>query len=195
MRGTLLGSETTRRQGIREMKEARAIRRYKHEHPEVFRNRDNTVLWIFPRRSTRRDHHHHPGHHAPSHSHSHSHSHTHSHSHSHSRSHSRRRHHDDPHYDDRRHHHYDDRYRERYSERHPCLHFHHRVKPHHHGVGTFLAGLLMGNRDLKEKGRYLRHLAAKERRKERHRRRRQRRDEAYAMQRELSVGGNRWWQM
>ena len=39
MRGTFFGSERTRRAGMREMKEARAIRRYKKEHPEHFRLR------------------------------------------------------------------------------------------------------------------------------------------------------------
>ena len=55
MRGTLLGSESTRRAGMREMREAAAIRRYKKEHPEQFRGRSKggSVLWIFPRRSTR----------------------------------------------------------------------------------------------------------------------------------------------
>ncbi|KAI0637970.1 hypothetical protein C8Q77DRAFT_401060 [Trametes polyzona] len=202
MRGTLLGSEATRQRGLREMKEARAIRRAKQEHPEAFRTRNRsggTVLWIFPRRSRRQAHHDHPHYshshgHVPSHAHSHSHSHAHSHSHSHSRSHSRRHHHHhgDSHYDSHRPR-YDDRYRERYSRRHPFLHFHHRVKSHHHGLGTFLLGCLLGRRDLREKGRYLMRLAAKERRKERHKRSRQRRDEAHAMRLERAVHGSPWW--
>ncbi|KAI9001356.1 hypothetical protein BD414DRAFT_474410 [Trametes punicea] len=180
MRGTLLGSESTRRRGIREMREARAIRRYKQEHPEAFRGRNgNTILWIFPRRSTRRTHHHH--------SHHHGHAPSHSHSHSHSRHRHHRRHHGDSH------HRYDDRYRERYSKRHPFLHFHHRVRPHHHGVGTYLAGLFLGNRHLREKGRYLMSLARKERHRERHKRRRQRRDEALDMRMYTTVHSNRWW--
>ncbi|KAI0824707.1 hypothetical protein BC628DRAFT_1419815 [Trametes gibbosa] len=182
MRGTFLGSESTRRLGLREMKEARAMRRYKKEHPEAFRNRNRsgggggTVLWIFPRRSRRHAHedHHHRSH---SHGHAHSHGHSHSHSHSHSR---RRRHHDD----------YDDRHR----QRHPWLHFHHhRVKSYHHGLGTYIAGILRGNRNMREKGRYLMRMAHKERRRERHKRRRQRRDEAHAMKLDRAAHGGTWW--
>ncbi|KAI0772025.1 hypothetical protein BD413DRAFT_612856 [Trametes elegans] len=126
MRGTFFGNESTRRQGIREMKEARAVRRYKQEHPEMFRNRGGrkTILWIFPRRSRRGAHHHRSRSHSQSHgrhghAHSHSHSHPHSHTHSHSRSHSRHHHHDDPRYRGRNHYYYDDRYRERHSGKHP----------------------------------------------------------------------------
>ena len=52
MRGTFFGSEATRRAGIREMQQARAIRRYKKEHPEQFRNGNGGggLLWIFPGR-------------------------------------------------------------------------------------------------------------------------------------------------
>ncbi|KAH9850007.1 hypothetical protein C2E23DRAFT_870234 [Lenzites betulinus] len=188
MRGTFLGSESIRRQGLREMKDARAMRRYRKEHPEAFRNRSRsggggTVLWIFPRRSRGHAHgdHHHRSH---SHGHGHAHSHGHSHSaHSHSRSHSRRRRHDD----------YDDRYRERHSRRHPWLHFHHRVRSHHHGLGTYIAGILRGNRDLREKGRYMMRTAHKERRRERHKRDRQRRDEAHAMKLDRAAHGSTWW--
>ncbi|EIW61496.1 uncharacterized protein TRAVEDRAFT_18191 [Trametes versicolor FP-101664 SS1] len=198
MRGTLLGSENTRRQGLYEMKEARAIRRHKQEHPEAYRtrNRSNggTILWIFPRRSRRRpEREHDHGHRSHSHGHAHSNSHSHGHSHSHgghahsnSRSHSRRRrHHDEPRYDDR--------YRERHSRRHPFLHFHHRVRPHHHGVGTFIMGCLLGKRDMRDKGRYLMRLAHKERRRERQMRRRERRDEAYAMKMDRTSNGHTWW--
>ncbi|TBU23507.1 hypothetical protein BD309DRAFT_997213 [Dichomitus squalens] len=175
MRGTLFGSESTRRAGIREMREAAAIRRYKKEHPEQFRGRAKSggVFWIFPRRSTR------------------------------SRSHRRHDHRDDRHH--RSHSRRDDRHRDRrdhrerpnayYGERDhgPCLHFHHRVKPHHHGHGTYLAGVLTGNHHLREKGRELKERAAKERRRERRRRKRQRRDEALALKYDAVAGKNRWW--
>ena len=167
MRGTLLGSESTRRAGMREMREAAAIRRYKKEHPEQFRVRSKggSVLWIFPRRSTR------------------SHSHR-RHDHRddrHHRSHSRRDHRDRP--------------NAYYGERDhgPWLHFHHRVKPHHHGHGTYLAGVLTGRHHLRDKGRELKERAAKERRRERRRRKRQRRDEALAIKIDGAVHKNRWW--
>ncbi|KAI0677034.1 hypothetical protein C8Q78DRAFT_61663 [Trametes maxima] len=187
MRGTLLGRENTRRRGIREMERARDNRRHRQEHPEAYRaRRGDTILWIFPRPSRRHAANHgHHDHHSRSHSH---HGHGHVHSHSTSHSHSRRhRHHDDRRYE------YDDRYRGRHSRRHPFLHFHHRVKAHHHGVGTFLLGVFLMNPKLREKGRYLMQVAAKERHKERRRRRRERRHEADALRVDRRGNGHRWW--
>ena len=167
MRGTFFGSEATRREGISEMKAARALRRYKKEHPERFRKRRGSgglgnVLWIFPRRSRRGTTHHDGGH-----------------AHSHSRTHSSGRHHSSSgrhgsrhghHGSSRRHHGDRHRHGAYYGESHdgPCLHFHHRVHQHHHGGGTLIAGMLTGKQNLKEKGRYLRQRAAKERKRERH---------------------------
>ena len=212
MRGTFFGSEATRAAGIREMQDARALRRYKKEHPEQFRgrNRGGNILWIFPRRSQRngdRDRGHHG--HASSHAHSHAHSHSHTHS-SGGRHHSSNgrhpsssgrhpsssgRHHDSRHGSHRRHgdrHHGHGAY---YGESHdgPCLHFHHRVHPHHRGTGTLIAGILTGNRDLKEKGRYLQHKAAKSRRREKHQRKQERRNEAIVLKMDGTLNKNRWW--
>ncbi len=173
IRGTLLGSERTRAAGIHEMREARAIRVYRKEHPEHHRGgqRRGGFFWIFPRRSRTR-----------------------------SRSHRDRRDHHDHRHD---HHHNEERIHIQvgprpspyYGERNygPCLHFHHRAKPYHHGHGTLMAGILLGRHHLKEKGRYLRERAHKERRRERRKRRRQRRDEALALKVDNTVNKHRWW--
>ena len=180
LRGTLSGNEATRRAGIDEMRRAASIRKYKKQHPERFRGRPKGgVFWIFPRRSTR-------GHAHPS---------------SRSRSHRDDRR-DDRHRDRRSHsrrddgHHRDRRDRRDYRERHergPCLHFHHRVKPHHHGHGTYLAGVLTGRHHVRDKGIQLRERAEKERRRERRRRKKQRKTEALAIKIDGALNKNRWW--
>ncbi|KAI1786657.1 hypothetical protein LXA43DRAFT_897586 [Ganoderma leucocontextum] len=178
MRGTLLGRESTRRVGIREMREAAAVRKYKKQHPEQFRGRPKgSVFWIFPKRSTRarsRSHHDRRDD-------------------RHDRSHSRR---DDRHHRDR----HDRRdYRERPNAYHgerghgPCLHFHHRVKPHYHGHGTYLAGVLTGRHHVRDKGMQLKERGEKERRRERRRRKRQRKAEALAIKVDGALNKNRWW--
>lgn len=191
MRGTLSGNEATRRAGMHEMRQAAVNREYRKQHPEKFRGRPKgSVFWILPRRSARsrnanvqvlsRSHSHHHDRRDDRHNH---------------RSHSRRddRHHRDRDRRDRR------DYRERpnayYGERDhgPCLHFHHRVKPHHHGHGTYLAGVLTGRHHVREKGLKLRERAEKERRRERRSRKRQRKTEALAIKIDGSLNKNRWW--
>ncbi|KAH9927175.1 uncharacterized protein BXZ73DRAFT_102763 [Epithele typhae] len=178
MRGTFFGSEATRRAGIREMRDAHAIRRYKKEHPERFRGGGGgRIFWIFPRRAPRHENGH--GHHERSRSRGHGH-------------HDGRHHSSDRHHHDRPHRSHSHAYHGE-AHRGQFLHFPHRVKPHHHGVGTWLAGIFSGRRHLKDKGRHIRERAEKERRRERRRRRRQRRDEGLALKIDGTINKNRWW--
>ncbi|KAI0723079.1 hypothetical protein C8Q76DRAFT_383456 [Earliella scabrosa] len=163
VRGTLFGSESTRRAGIREMQEARALRTYRKEHPEHYRSQQRGgIFWIFPRRPRSRSHHHHDRHH----------------------SHRERRHHHhrpqiDAYYGERHH--------------GPWLHFHRRVHSHHHGTALLIAGYLLGRRDWREEGRHRIERARKERRRERRKRKRQRRDEAVVIKIDSAINKNRWW--
>jgi len=72
----------------------------------------------------------------------------------------------------------------------PYLHFPHRVRPHHHGHGTRIRGLMSGNREMVLTGRAMNDAARREREKERRRRKRRQRREAEAITADGAV--NRW---
>jgi len=156
-RGTLFGSEATRRQGIREMKQASAIRKYEHQRDAERRARIRQerglggVISFVPasRRPSRlhkdrrevvvqRDY-----------------------SDGHDRSRSRRHH-------------------STHGEE-PWLHSSRRTKPHHHGHGTQIKGYLTGNHDLVEQGKEMTERAHREREREKRRRRRRAKREAANM--------------
>ena len=79
-----------------------------------------------------------------------------------------------------------------YAHRHkgPWLHFPYRVRPHHHGHGTRLRGMLTGNREMVLIGRAMNDSARREREKKRRRRQRRLRREAEAMR---DPGGMTRW--
>ncbi|KAH9939967.1 hypothetical protein B0H21DRAFT_583731 [Amylocystis lapponica] len=151
-RGTLFGSESTRRKGIREMKEARAIRKYRRKRDAERRQRarqERGGIFSFVPASSRsssrrkksrreavvpRDY---------------AHGRTHSH------------------------------HRKRHDQ--PLLHFPHRSKPHHHGHGTQLKGYLTGDHELVLRGKEMSDRASGEREKETRRRHRRSKKEADAI--------------
>ncbi|GBE80019.1 hypothetical protein SCP_0212210 [Sparassis crispa] len=182
MRGTLIDNESVRRLGIREMREARAIREYKHnwarERRERGRESDHSLWGIFSIFSVFSS----PKSHSPpklraSGRH-----------HSSRPHHSSGRHHSGRGYHDKSDHHRDLGHSNRGES--SCMHFPHRTKPYHHGHGTRLRGILTGNRELAAIGREMNERAARERQKERRRRQRQSRKDAAALKYEAA--GNRW---